>query len=231
MAIENSWERFTDISIMDFLYLKKNSVMGGVQKNSFGRRNLLDEHLTMLEKEFSNSSMLEFYHVWLIVNIRREINLKHNIEKFFILWAEESDFLLKRLDSRWLVSASDTIIDCSCDDTEIATSMSVVLFANTIKLYETERLILSSKKSDTLEAGLIELFDGISAFRIGHGDMIFNMMERLASKEVATVSQKILMEILHRVHRFDTVYQRMANQHINLTTAWWKNEQLFIKKS
>ena len=56
--------------------------------------------MEMLEIEFSHQPVLLFYHTWLIVTIRREVNLQTALEAYRELWKIESDFLIKHLSTR-----------------------------------------------------------------------------------------------------------------------------------
>jgi hypothetical protein len=73
------------------------------------------------------------------VLLRRRIDLETNLARTRMLWRSEAPFLVAKLDSRWLVSACDTIIDHWHEPEERALALAGTLFANTIKLYETER--------------------------------------------------------------------------------------------
>ena len=227
--VNKNWDSFSKVSSLDFSKLKSELLNTGEKIASFGRCELFDQHLGMLEKEFSSSSKLEFYHAWLIVNLRRKIDIEQNIKMFYELWQFESDFLLEKLSSRWLISACDTIIDYSDNLNEKSISIAAVLLMNTIKLYESEKLMYDQKrKEENFPIGRIDLFDGMTAYVHKSGDMVSNMIERLfIHKDIETTSWKILMELIHRIHRENTVYARMAELNIN---KWYKDEQFSAKK-
>ncbi|HFU75074.1 MAG TPA: hypothetical protein ENK66_02405, partial [Arcobacter sp.] len=140
---KNTWDTFNQVLKNDYKQLKMLKVQEFEPVIPFGRRKEINEHFRMVEKEFSSKTMLEFYHAWIIINIRRKVNLTENINKFFTLWSEESNFLITELSSRWLVSACDTIIDYSSDKQEQVIALNAVVLVNTIKLYETERMMYS----------------------------------------------------------------------------------------
>jgi len=160
---------------------------------------------------------------------------------------------------RWLVSTCDTIIDHDKNSLEVAYATSVTLLVNTIKLYETEEVVVLQHKNILYpdeSPKHINLFDGIFSYSIGGGDMILNMMNRiiphskdnrtfykvlkniimklfnrsLFSPKKKNISHYILLEVLNRIHINNTVYRRMSNIHKNNKTRWWDDEQFFIKK-
>ncbi len=224
--------RFEDVEIEDFESMRTEIVQAGEPVYSIGCKSDFQEHVKMLEIEFSQRPLLLFYHAWLCVCIRREVDLKKSLARFFLLWREESSFLIEHLSSRWLVSACDTVVDYSEDALEVSYSMSVVLLVNTIKLYESEELMMFDEfgisYSSKVPTTRVSLFDGISAFRIGSGDMVKNMITRTCKIDSHnTTSYRVLMEIVQRVHRYNSVYRRAAKAHKNNRTRWWQDEQLF----
>ena len=101
---------------------------------SFGRKSELNAHIDMLRKEFSGKTYLEFFHAATTCFIRRRLNLDHCLANFRQIWQEESVFMCEHLDTRWLVSACDTIIDHFEDPNEVAVAIGGTLFMNTCKL-------------------------------------------------------------------------------------------------
>jgi hypothetical protein len=90
--------------------------------------------------------------------------------------------LCSNLDARWLVSACDTIIDHFNEPDEIATAIAGSMFMNTVKLYETERLTQATVRSfDEVfkDGSRVPLCDGMSAFVVGGGDMVKNLVRRV----------------------------------------------------
>jgi hypothetical protein len=192
---------------------------------SFGAKADLREHFTMLKLEFGGKTELEFYHALLIVLIRREIDLSESVVRFKNLWAAETNFLVKNLDSRWLVSACDTITDYWPSSEERALAASASLFANTCKLYETERWATGQsrgRKAYRPIEGRVPLHDGMSAFTIGDGNMLFNLHRRVRGVcKTESVAGSIFIELLRRASECDTVYGRFRQVHNNDATRWW----------
>lgn len=211
----------------DLETLKNSVVDAGARSFGRRRRNDLPEHMEMLAREFSGRSQLEFFQAATVVFIRRRLNLPDTVDRFWRMWRAEGDFLASRLDSRWLVSACDTIVDTANDPGERALAIAGTLYANTMKLYETERLALGTRHlgPESYDTGIRdarhELFDGVTAFNPGRGDMISKLMRRLNLKlDQDRVAGRILVELIGRAHRSDTVYSRFAAAHERPETAW-----------
>jgi hypothetical protein len=202
--------------------LKRARVPGDEKRALVGRRPALDDHLAGVRTGFAGDPQIDFYHAALSVLIRRGMETPLAIERFERLWSEQSKHLLASLDSRWLVSACDTLMDWASDPRERAVACIGSTLMNTIKLYETERL-----GSGTVHIPLRELahptplFDGMTSFSVGWGDMIHNLRKRTAAVCAGdTTAGKIVLELLRRADRADTVYRRLAELHQVEETRW-----------
>lgn len=204
-----------------FLALRESRVPGHSPAPAFGRISALDEHLGMLAREFAGASELEFTLACTIVMLRRGIEVKRNLTRFRRIWFWHGRFLCRRLNSRWLISAADTLIDFPRTRAEQATAMAAVVLGTTVKLYETERRLQRTAGSDVSEATVPVvdpnqppevLFDGLTAFQVGHGDLMTNFNSRLArfcgSRRRNTAS-RILHELMCRMRTYDSVYARL----------------------
>lgn len=184
---------------------------------SFGRRTELDAHLEMLAEEFAGRTLLEFAHAVAIVRIRRGLDLEAALARFGEIWEEEAAFLLDRLDSRWLVSACDTWLERGPDERDRAYGLAGTLFANALKLAETERLM--APEAPAADPGRIPndrptpLYDGVTAFVPAGGDMLRNLEARLDALDggdaAARPSARVVRELYARAKRNDTVIRRM----------------------
>lgn len=202
--------------------LKNCTVNGEKPTPSFGGKPDLHDHAEMLQKEFIGQSELLLYHALINVLLRRRINIESNIKRMQELWKNESLFLLEHLDTRWLVSACDTIIDHFDEPREQSLALAGTILINTIKLYETEQLV-SGQKELTLEKihGRHELFNGVSAFCIGQGDMVFNLHKRIQLlTKSQSIASSIVKELIRRVNQYDTVFKRFKEVHVNKSTEW-----------
>ncbi len=204
----------TKLVIRDF---KENVLDYGPQHYSFHRIRDTDEHINALKKEFSGKSYLEFFHAATITFIRRRLNLRHCLSNFKKIWNKESEFMCSRLDSRWLVSACDTIIDHFKEKDEVATALAGTLFMNTIKLYETERLVQQKvREFDEIfqTVDRVPLFDGMSAYIVGYEDGMFRkLVIRTLTHSNSRIASPILKELIKRANTHDTVFKRLDDQH------------------
>jgi len=203
--------------------LKERIIEGEDRQYSFGTKTDLDAQFAMLRQEFIGQSELALYHAWLMVLIRRRIDLAENVGRAHDLWAFEHTYLLQHLDARWLISACDTIADHWIEPGERALALAASLFANTIKLYETERLATgqTAAVSYQLPEGRVALHDGMAAFVIGRGDMIANLIGRVqTSLEYGGTGARILNELVRRASLHPTVFKRFRDVHTSNWTTW-----------
>jgi hypothetical protein len=207
----------------DFDQLKNSKIPKTQLGFDRGRDQDIKKHCLKVYKNFANKSELEFFHAYLIVHIRREIEIEWCVKNFYLLWEKEITFLCNKLSSRWLVSACDTIIDHPNNTVNQALCIAGSLFINTIKLYETENLMLADKSYQKNDPSLMEekLIDGLTPYAVGRGDMIINMFRRINGCENKDeIGFKILKELIKRMHTHDSVYRRMAEKHTNPKTIW-----------
>lgn len=180
----------------------------------------LHEHMDMLAQEMSGKPELVLYHAALIVHLRRGIDTDVNVRRFNEVWSKHSALLRFHLSARWLVSACDTFMDFSEDPAERAAAMAGSLLVNTVKLYETERLAVEATHSAYVDVRRRPLFDGLTAYSIGRGDMIQNLMNRVRSVSVGLTAGAVLLELLERMKQHDTVFQRFRNVHAVDASRW-----------
>lgn len=207
--------------------LKQCIIEGSGPTPSFGLKPNLSEHAAMLRNEFIGKSELLLYHALLNVLMRRKIEVPTNLARFRLLWETEHDFLLNQLNSRWLISACDTIMDYFPDREEKAIALAGSSLMGVIKVYETERIIhhegVPPEHLGTYRwSGRRELFDGLSAFSVGHGDMIYNLHHRIdeITSTSSTMAARILSELIRRVNAHNTAIHRFRKSHVNPKTMW-----------
>ena len=177
----------------------------------------LPDKLIFLQQEFQGQPQLCLAHAALIVLIRRGQALAYALHCYFRLWDRHEALLLDRLSLRWLISAADTLVDHGRTPAERATAFAAVLFANTIKLYETERyfsLNIDPKAADLDGPPPRFDLDGIKYFNVAKGDTVGNMFQRKA-RLVGDLglAGKILDQVMMRANRIDTVYARFSALH------------------
>lgn len=186
-----------------------------------GRGTRLIDHLALVAREFSGQSLLTFRAAWLIVSIRRGVEQADALRAFFALWDEGGDRLCRDLDLRWLVSCADTFAQHGRTQVERALGQSASMLANTAKLYESERAAgqVTGLPGDIDAA--TRLFDGMTAYSFGRGDVIRNMVSRLDALEGATPAERLQREVVRRLFSAETVFRRAMDVHHRASTLPW----------
>lgn len=102
------------------------------------------------------------------------------------------------------------------------------VLVNTVKIQETERLILNSISNtdnhdqiSILQTQRVALFDGTSAFAVGTDDTLRNMRWRIDKTAKTNIAGQILLEVFIRLQQHDTVYKRFKDRHTREKTGWW----------
>jgi len=213
----------------DFFQQKKIVIDGDKIHYTHGSSNNLEEHFVALRDEFIDQSELCYTHAKIIVLIRRDFEAKNHFAIFEKLWEEEKDYLLKHLNTRWLISAADTFADFSDDDSIKSLSVACSCLLNTVKMQESERFITNAhsfiddkEKMNRLDnEERISLFDGTSVFKVGTDDTLRNMRWRIDKVAKINTAGAILLEIFLRLQENDTVFKRLRDRHKRSKTGWW----------
>lgn len=167
----------------------------------------------MLQIEFAGATALEWEHARAIVLLRRGVQRRRSLARFRRFWFWHGAFLAERLNSRWLVSAADTFVDHPRSAGEQATALAAVVLANTVKLYESERHLLGHSGTEPLPTTPGDpqpLFDGLTTYLVGRGDLLRNLEARIAAvNRRGGPSNLILVELLRRLQRHDTIFSRL----------------------
>jgi hypothetical protein len=218
----------TITSDLDFEAMKRATIDAQSKSYTYGSETDVNHHLENLRCEFHGATELEYYHAKLNVLLRRRYKTKETFEAFHVLWDAEHRFLLQYLNTRWLVSAADSLIDHHPDPLVQAYAFSVVTLVNTCKIYESERfackteeIAVDPKRIEALQNKRVACFDGTSAFAIGTDDTLRNMRWRLDSLDPSVPASLILKEVFKRVDTHETAYKRMKDQHTRKNTNWW----------
>ncbi len=199
----------------DLDLLRSRLVDAGEPVAPRGRKDDVHEHFRMLECGFSGRAELELLHAKVIVLIRRQIEYDFHVALFRRIWLEQGAFLLKNLDSRWLVSACDTVVDTSDDPAEVAAAFAGSLFMGTIKLYETERLGSDAGPAyPNFPNASIALFDGMTRFT-RRGDLVYNLDLRISRWPEQSFVVAIVRELYKRAKQNDTIYKRVQAMQSN----------------
>ena len=214
---------------MDFAKQKKKLIENDEIIYTHGSSNSIEEHFNALKNEFSGQSELCYTHAKIIVLIRRDFEAKKHFAILERLWEEEDSFLLKNLNTRWLISATDTFADYSNNNDVKSLSVACSCLLNTVKMQESERFITNAEnckddkeKIKRLQAEeRVALFDGTSAFAVGTDDTLRNMRWRIDKVAKINIAGEILLEIFLRMQKHNTVYKRFKDKHTRNKTGWW----------
>ena len=213
----------------DFSRQKQIIIDGDEIQYTHGSSNNLEEHFVALRDEFIDQSELCYTHAKIIVLIRRDFEAKNHFALFSQLWNEEKGYLLKNLNTRWLISATDTFADLSDNDAIKSLSIACSCLLNTVKMQESERFIanLDSNVDDKEKITRLDneeripLFDGISVFKVGTDDTLRNMRWRIDKAAKINIAGEILLEIFLRLQEHDTIFKRLKDKHKRNKTGWW----------
>ncbi|MBB4006279.1 hypothetical protein [Allorhizobium taibaishanense] len=218
------------VSDLDYRALKQTLVAGDSAQQTRGSEKSLDLHLDNLRREFAGQPELLWHHARLIVLLRREFQVEQTFQQLQALWEAEAEFLCANLNLRWLVSAADSFIDHHPEAEVRARAMLVSLLVNTVKIYETERMLsvapapTDPQKLERLQTELIPLFSGLSCFTIGTDDTLRNMRWRLDTMMTDDPVGLMLKTVFDRLQVEDTAFARLKAQHHRGRTGWWSEE-------
>jgi hypothetical protein len=215
-------------SSVDFSEMKVALIDGDAPMQTRGSAKSLDAHLENLKREFAGQPELLWHHAKLIVLLRRGVETDKVFAQFTELWEQEGALLCKALNLRWLVSATDSFADHARDGETRTLATLVSLLVNTIKIYETERVLaegapasLSPAKIAQVQDELVPLFSGLSCFTVGTDDTLRNMRWRLDPLMEKGPVGLILKTVFDRLQVEDTAYARLRALHHRERTGWW----------
>ncbi|QKQ24397.1 hypothetical protein HUE58_04535 [Candidatus Ruthia endofausta] len=213
----------------DFRSQKNKLITDGKIIYTHGSPKSIEKHFNTLKNEFSGQSEFCYTHAKIIVLIRQDFESSKHFAIFKNLRYKETRFLLKNLNTRWLISATDTFADYSNDNALRGLSIACSCLLNTVKIQESERFITNTQNyKDDKEKIIrldneerIALFYGISVFKIGTNDTLRNMRWRIDKAAKINIVGQILLEVFLRLQKFDTIYKRLKNKHTRGKTGWW----------
>jgi hypothetical protein len=225
VSIEPADSFLLDIDVL------KNTVVDETQSTITCQSPDVERHFARLQRGFFRKPSLSFELVKIIVLIRRGISLEHNVKLFFRITELEIDFLLSALSTRWLLSIADTYADYGTPVQQATAAMIVLLF-NTMKLTETERLIVVDNRHDQTQIELndqcrarhepLELWDAMTAYSVPFGDMPRNMIGRMRGIAARDkVLAKVLDTLLERALSGQTILSRFAVYNPRFMPAEW----------
>ena len=99
---------------------------------------------------------------------------------------------------------------------------------NTVKIYETERVLTQTTDAafdptllSDLQTDLIPLFGGMSCFVVGTDDTLRNMFWRLKPFFKSGPPGRILAQVYDDLQNVDSAFTRLRANHQRPRTAWW----------
>lgn len=156
-------------------------IITGSPAKNLNRLDNTEENIKRVRSEFVGKPEVCHELVKLIIYLRRNIDTESNSEKFFDLWEKYSEVLLKELDTRWLLSVVDTVIDVG-DDLEAAVAMNISQCVNQCNIHTS---LLVNCVDGRLDGNKLRqelkfpTWDGMITIDVPHGDMLHNMMVRM----------------------------------------------------
>ena len=179
-----------------------------------GSKSTYARKLRELSDEFDGMPALLLLHGLLVAHLRRRTAPDHAAPLFLRLWAEESDWLMQRLDARWLVSAATTFGDHGATETQRRLGQSLSVMFGMMKLYETERIHSGADPAQPFEWSrrkVPPLAMQMDAYALGAGGLDVNMLGRLwqdaGSDAVIAPLARRLLDLLIADDR--TIFRRL----------------------
>ena len=93
-----------------------------------------------LSAELQGEPQLVYLHALMIAMLRHDDPPPQAAQTFHRIWREQGEFLLENLDYRWIISALITFGDHGETENQRLVGACMGVFANMVKLYESERL-------------------------------------------------------------------------------------------
>ncbi len=155
-------------------------ITGNPAKN-LNRLQDAEQNIQAVRSEFVGKPLVCHKLVRTIIYLRRGIEMADNTAMFFDLWENYHETLLKELDTRWLLSVVDTVIDIG-DDLEAAVAMNISQCINQCNIHTS---LLINCVDGRLDGSKLQremkapTWDGMITVDVPTGDMVHNMMNRM----------------------------------------------------
>ena len=190
-----------------------DDVIVGVPKSTWpARSDNLVEHFQKILPECVGQARIAHLAACCIVVIRKSGGSGAGMALFHRILAEQSDIVFADMNSRWLTSVADTLADHGQNPVQRALGLCASLLSAAVKLSETERLIYAVPRPWPPNARLGDdgvMYDGVISFWGENGDMIENLLERVAkSIDLDPIGGQLVSEMTSRILRHDTVFRR-----------------------
>lgn len=202
-------------SQVDLAPFTRDIIPGERGKVWMGRAKDLVDHFAAIEPEFRGAPRVAHLTACTIVSLRRDPGSAMARALFWRLLTECGPVLTEVLNSRWLTSICDTVIDIADRDVDRAAALVGTLFISTLKLAETERRLYLPQRPwpprTRLRAGG-EIYDGVQpVYTVTHGDLdnLFNRVER--GLQIDSPVAPIVQQLVYRAIEGDNVVNRIVS--------------------
>ena len=156
-------------------------IITGKPAKNLNRLQDAEQNIQAVKAEFVNKPLVCHELIKHIIYLRRGVDTEANTERFFELWETYHETLLKELDTRWLLSVVDTVIEIG-DDLEAAVAMNISQCVNQCNIHTS---LLINCVDGRLDANKLQremkapTWDGMITVDVPTGDMVHNMMTRM----------------------------------------------------
>lgn len=228
LYVERAWQSYLDRdaaadstvpplpdSQVDLAPFTRDIIPGERGKVWMGRAKDLVDHFAGIEPEFRGTPRIAHLTACTIVYLRRDPGSATARALFWRLLTECGPVLTEVLNSRWLTSICDTVIDIADRDVDRAAALVGTLFINTLKLAETERRLYLPQRpwppQTRLRAGG-EIYDGVQpVYTVTHGDLD-NLFDRIArGLQIDSPVVPIVQQLIYRAIEGDNVVNRIIS--------------------
>jgi len=201
-----------DVSLAAFL---ARTVPGTPQPPWTGRAARLHVHFQRLQPEFAGRPYLALLCACTIVCLRRDAGDRRALTLFRRMLAETGPELAAAMNSRWLASICDTVVDTADNDTDRAAGMIGSVFVSTLKLAETEIRLYHPPRPWPPQARLRaggEIGDGLQTLFTPTSGDIDNILTRIErGLQIASPLRPILTALFDRALAQDSFLSRMVS--------------------
>ena len=195
-----------------YLYKTINPITDTINKEKANYDN--EEHVKGLRIQFKNQPEILFLNAICISQLRRVNPPKEFIKLYFRIWEDHTDYMLKMLDSRWLLSSLITFEFVSKNEAQKRTAIAANIFFSTIRIYESERMASGFDPTKpvrrSFKSSIITMnFPRIAMLKGDADSNLFKSMVRLTDQDPTT--GKMLDELLRRLNTSsDNIFWRIG---------------------
>ena len=201
-----------DVDLGPFL---RDIIKGTPQKPWTARKRDLAEHFALLEGEFHGAPRAAHLLACTIVCLRRDAESPAARRLFWRILNEIGPELSEVLNSRWLTSICDTVVDIAENDLDRTAALMGTLFINTLKIAETERRLYLPARPWPPQTRLRPggaIYDGVQTiYTVTPGD-VTNLLDRIErGLRIPSPVTPVIAQLIHRAIEGDTCVNRIIS--------------------